>query len=82
MGVFEKFLSLWVALAIAAGVALGLLVPDVFAAVADLQWARVNLVVAVLIWLMVYPMMLKVDLGSLQAVGNKPKGLALTLVVN
>lgn len=82
MGVFEKFLSLWVALAIAAGVALGLLVPGLFAAVADLQWARVNLVVAVLIWLMVYPMMLKVDLGALRAVGNKPKGLALTLVIN
>lgn len=82
MGVFEKFLSLWVALAIAAGVALGTVAPGLFEAVADLQWARVNLVVAVLIWIMVYPMMLKVDPSCLKDVGKKPKGLALTLVVN
>lgn len=82
MGVFERFLSLWVALAIGAGVGLGLLVPGVFEAVAGLEWARVNLVVAVLIWLMIYPMMLKVEPGCLRDVGRKPKGLALTLVVN
>ena len=82
MGVFERFLSLWVALAIAAGVALGLVAPGLFQAVAQLQWARVNLVVAVLIWLMIYPMMLKVDPSCLKDVSQKPKGLALTLVVN
>src|SRR5690606_23060199 len=54
----------------------------VFEFVAGLEWARVNLVVAVLIWLMVYPMMLKVDPSCLREVGRKPKGLALTLVVN
>ncbi len=82
MGVFERFLSLWVALAIVAGVGLGLVVPGLFAVVADLQWARVNLVVAVLIWLMIYPMMLKVDPSCLKDVGKSPKGLALTLVIN
>lgn len=82
MGLFERFLSLWVALAIAAGVGLGLVAPELFEAVAALEWARVNLVVAVLIWLMIYPMMLKVDPSCLKSVGAKPKGLALTLVVN
>ncbi|MBW2464737.1 MAG: ACR3 family arsenite efflux transporter [Deltaproteobacteria bacterium] len=82
MGVFERYLSLWVALAIAAGVGLGLVVPGLFEVVARLEWARVNLVVAALIWLMIYPMMLKVDPTCLKDVGKKPKGLALTLVVN
>lgn len=82
MGTFERFLTLWVALAIAAGVGLGLVVPGVFEAVAQLEWARVNLVVAVLIWLMVYPMMLKVDPSCFTQVRTQPRGLALTLVVN
>mgnify|MGYP001263558762 CR=1 FL=1 len=82
MGTFERFLSIWVGLAIAAGVGLGLLVPSVFALVARLEVAQVNLVIAVLIWLMIYPMMLKVDPACLADVGKKPKGLALTLSVN
>jgi ACR3 family arsenite transporter len=82
MGVFERYLSVWVALAIAAGVGLGVVAPGLFEAVAGLEWARVNLVVAVLIWLMIYPMMLKVDPRSLRDVGKKPKALLLTLVVN
>jgi ACR3 family arsenite transporter len=82
MGNFERFLSVWVALAIAVGVGLGLAVPEAFQAVARMEIARVNLVVAALIWLMVYPMMLKVDPSCLRDVGKKPKGLALTLVVN
>ncbi len=82
MGVFERYLSLWVALAIGAGVALGLLAPGAFEAVATLEWARVNLVVALLIWLMIYPMMLKVDLGCIKDVRRRPGGLALTLVIN
>ena len=82
MGIFERFLSIWVALAIAAGVGLGLAAPALFDFVARLEWARVNLVVAALIWLMIYPMMLKVDPSCLHDVGKKPKGLALTLVVN
>ena len=82
MGNFERFLSVWVALAIVVGVGLGLAVPDAFQAIARIEVARVNLVVAALIWLMVYPMMLKVDPSCLRDVGKKPKGLALTLVVN
>lgn len=82
LGVFERFLSLWVALAIAAGVGLGLAAPEAFEFVAKLEWANVNLVVAALIWLMIYPMMLKVEPSCLSDVGKKPKGLALTLTVN
>ncbi len=82
MGLFERYLSIWVALAIGLGVALGLALPGLFAAVAELEWARVNLVVAALIWLMVYPMMLKVEPSCLRDIGRRPRGLALTLVVN
>jgi len=82
MGNFERYLSLWVALAIGAGVGLGLLAPGAFASVAALELAGVNLVVAVLIWAMVFPMMLKVEPGCLREVGQRPRGLALTLVVN
>ncbi len=82
MGVFERFLSLWVGLAIAGGVGLGLLAPGLFEVIAGLEWARINLVVAVLVWLMIYPMMLKVEPSCLKDVGKKPKGLVLTLVVN
>lgn len=70
------------ALAITAGVGLGVAIPGLFEVVASLEVARVNVVVAVLIWLMIYPMMLKVDPSCLKDVGKKPKGLALTLLVN
>lgn len=82
MGIFERFLSLWVALAIAAGVGLGVAAPGLFEFIAELQWARVNLVVALFIWMMIYPMMLKVDPGCIRDVGKKPRGLILTLVIN
>ncbi|MCP5160881.1 MAG: ACR3 family arsenite efflux transporter [Hahellaceae bacterium] len=82
MGIFERYLSLWVALCIAAGVSLGAFVPSVFATIAALEVAHVNLPVAVLIWIMIYPMMIQVDFSSLKDAGKKPKGLALTLVVN
>lgn len=82
MGLFERYLSLWVAIAIVAGVGLGLVIPDAFAAIAKLEYAHVNLVVAVLIWLMIYPMMIQIDFSSLKDVGKKPKGLALTIIVN
>jgi len=82
MGLFERWLSLWVALGIAAGVGLGLLAPGLFQAVAAIEVARVNLVVAVLIWVMIYPMMIQVDWSAVKAVGRRPQGLALTLAVN
>ncbi|MET4127221.1 ACR3 family arsenite efflux transporter [Roseovarius sp. MBR-6] len=82
MGAFERWLSLWVALAIAAGVALGNLVPGLFQTLAAAEIARVNLPVALLIWAMVFPMMVGVDFGALRQVGERPKGLVITLAVN
>jgi arsenite transporter len=82
MSLFERWLTLWVALCILAGLAAGNVFPGLFAGLAALEYASVNLVVAVLIWAMVYPMMIAVDLGSLKAVGRRPKGLIITLAVN
>lgn len=82
MSLFERYLTLWVALCILAGLALGALLPGVFAILAGLEYASVNLIVAVLIWAMVYPMMVAVDLGSLKSVGQRPKGLIITVVIN
>ena len=82
MGFFERYLSVWVGLCIVAGVTVGSLFPDFFALVASLEYAHVNLVIAVLIWLMIYPMMIQIDFSSIKDVGKKPKGLVLTLVVN
>ena len=82
MGIFQRYMSLWVALCIVAGVILGVLVPNVFGAIARLEFAHVNLVVAVLIWVMIYPMMVQIDFRSIREVGRKPKGLLLTLIVN
>lgn len=82
MGIFERYLSVWVALAIAGGIALGKVMPGVFGALAGLEYANVNLPVAILIWAMVWPMMIGVDFASLKGVAKKPKGLVITLVVN
>ena len=82
MSGFERYLTLWVGLAMAAGVMLGLVAPGLIAAIAAAEVARVNLVVAVLIWAMVYPMMVGVDPTSLGQVARQPRGLAITLVVN
>ena len=82
MGLFERYLSVWVGLCILAGVALGVVLPDLFQAVANIEYASVNLVVAVFIWIMIYPMMVNVDFSSIKDVGKKPKGLCITLIVN
>ncbi len=82
IGLFEKWLSVWVGLAIVAGIALGALVPGAFEALAALEYASVNLAVAVLIWAMVFPMMVNIDFASLAHIGQKPKGLVITLAVN
>jgi ACR3 family arsenite transporter len=82
MGLFERYLSVWVAVAIGLGVTLGILMPEIFAVVAGLEFAHVNLVIAVLIWLMIYPMMIQIDFSAIKDVGKKPKGLLLTLVIN
>lgn len=82
MGIFERYLSLWVALCIIAGVAMGMVLPDLFAAIAAFEYAKVNLVMAVLIWIMIYPMMIQIDFSAVRDVGKKPKGLFLTIIVN
>ena len=82
MGTFERYLSVWVAAAIAAGIGLSFLVPGLFQTLAGLEYANVNFPVAILIWAMVWPMMIGVDFTSLARVGEKPKGLIITLVVN
>ncbi len=82
MGVFEKYLSLWIALAMAAGIGIGTIAPGLVTAVAAAEVAKVNLIVAVLVWAMVYPMMVGVDPGALRGVLKQPRGLAITLVVN
>ena len=82
VGIFERFLSLWVALAIVAGVSLGALFPSIAEALTALEFARINLPIALLIWGMIYPMMLAVDFTSLGGLGRQPKGLVVTVVVN
>ncbi|KAB2964027.1 MAG: ACR3 family arsenite efflux transporter [Thermoanaerobaculia bacterium] len=85
LNVFERYLSLWVVLCMAAGVTLGKLAPELTDAVRRLEFgagSQINVAIAVLIWLMVYPMMLKVDFGSLVAVRQRPRGILVTLFVN
>ena len=82
MGKFERYLSLWVAAAIALGIGLGQMLPGIFRDLASFEYANVNFPVAVLIWAMVLPMMMGVDFSTLKDVGKKPKGLMITLIVN
>lgn len=82
IGFFEKWLSVWVALCMAGGIVLGNLLPGLFGFLARLEYASVNFVVAVLIWAMVYPMMVAVDFASLRHIGDRPKGLVLTILIN
>ncbi len=82
MGIFERYLSVWVGLGILAGLALGLVWPELFQTVAQLEWAHVNLVVALCIWVMIFPMMVQIDWNAVKDVGKKPQGLMLTLVIN
>lgn len=82
MGMFERYLSVWVGLSILAGLVLGNLAPELFQTIARLEVAHVNLVVAVLIWIMIFPMMVQIDFLAVRNVGKRPAGLLLTLVVN
>ena len=85
LGFFDKYLTVWVAICMVVGVALGKAVPEAVATLRGLEFgadSRINIPIAVLIWLMVYPMMLKVDFGSVANVGKNPKGLFVTLFVN
>ncbi|KCZ92476.1 ACR3 family arsenite efflux transporter [Hyphomonas johnsonii] len=82
MSAFERYLSIWVALAIVAGLTLGQVAPGLVGYLASLEYGSVNFVVAILIWFMVYPMMVAVDFSSLARVHERPKGLIITLTVN
>jgi len=82
MGLFERYLSLWVALCITTGLIFGNLFPGVFQFFAGIEISHVNIPVAIFIWVMIYPMMTQVDFSSIRDIGKKPKGLALTIIVN
>ncbi len=82
IGFFEKYLTVWVALGILAGIGLGYIFGDSIEVISSLEFARVNIPVAVLIWLMIYPMMLQVDFTSIKQVGKKPRGIVWTLIIN
>lgn len=82
IGFFEKWLSVWVALCITAGIGLGTGLPGLFQALAGFEMGSVNFLIAVLIWGMVFPMMVNVDFASLRHIGDRPKGLVITLIVN
>ncbi|MCC2098453.1 MAG: ACR3 family arsenite efflux transporter [Hyphomicrobiales bacterium] len=82
MSFFEKWLTLWVALCIVAGIALGRFFPSVFEGLAAMEFAKVNLPVAVLIWLMIIPMLMKIDFAAMRQVGNHWRGISVTLLAN
>jgi ACR3 family arsenite transporter len=82
MGIFERYLSVWIAVCIITGVILGVVYPPIFELVAKLEVAHVNVVVAVFIWVMIYPMMVQVNFSTIKEVGKNPKGLVLTLIIN
>ncbi|MEO8682601.1 MAG: arsenical-resistance protein, partial [Vicinamibacterales bacterium] len=85
LNVFERYLSLWVGLCMVAGVALGSLAPAFMAGLRGLEFgagSQINVPIAILIWLMITPMMMKVDFGAIRNVGRRPRGLFITLFVN
>ncbi len=85
LNVFERYLTLWVAVCMAAGIAVGKLLPSLTDSLRRLEFganSQINVPIAVLIWLMIYPMMLKVDFTSIVGVGKRPKGLLITCFVN
>jgi len=82
LGLFGKYLSVWVSLCIIVGIALGNIFPFIFLSIANIQYQNVNFIVAILIWLMIYPMMVQIDFLSLKNIGNKRKGFCITLIIN
>ena len=82
MGIFERFLSVWIALGMLIGISCGTLFPELFSLLGKIQYAQINLVIAVLIWLMIYPMMMHVDFTSIRNIHQRPKGLIITIIVN
>ncbi|MFA7613749.1 MAG: arsenical-resistance protein, partial [Candidatus Caldatribacteriota bacterium] len=82
MGFFERYLSLWVALCIVGGIILGKVLGSSITVLSEMNIATVNIPVAILVWLMIFPMMVQIDFSSIKDVGKNPKGLILTLVIN
>ena len=82
MGFFERYLSIWVALCIVGGIVLGKVLGSSISFLIDMNIATVNIPVAVLVWLMIFPMMVQIDFSSIKDVGKNPKGLVLTLIIN
>jgi len=82
IGFFERYLTIWVTLCIIAGIAIGQWIPAVPETLGKWEYANVSIPIAVLIWLMIYPMMLKVDFQSVRNVGKRPKGILITCVTN
>lgn len=82
LGFFERYLSIWIALAIVIGILFGNLFPDLIYFFSKLEYAHVNIPIAILIWFMIYPMMIQIDFNSIKNIRKEPKGLILTLVVN
>lgn len=82
MGLFERYLTLWVTIGIVVGIALGKVFGDSIIVLSEMNIASVNIPVAILVWLMIYPMMVQIDFASLKDVGKEPKGLGLTILIN
>ena len=82
IGFFEKYLTIWVGLGILAGIGIGFLAGDSIQVISSLEIARVNIPVAILIWLMIYPMMLQIDFTSIKQIRKKPKGIIWTVIIN
>ncbi|MFT6986579.1 MAG: ACR3 family arsenite transporter [Psychromonas sp.] len=82
MTLFERFLSVWIALGMLIGVICGIIFPALFTTLGNFQYAQINMVIAVLIWLMIYPMMMQVDFTAIRNVHRRPKGLLITLAIN
>ena len=82
IGFFEKYLTIWVALCIGAGILLGHFAGSSMDVLSRMELYNVNIPIAILIWLMIYPMMLQIDFSSIKDIGKKPNGIILTVVVN
>ena len=82
LNVFERYLPIWVVVCIVAGVAIGKVVPQLVGTLSRMEVRHVNLPVALLIWLMIYPMMLRIDFAALRGVGRRPTGILIVLFVN
>lgn len=82
IGVFEKYLTIWVGLGIAVGIGIGHFVGDSIEVISRMEIAKVNIPVAILIWLMIYPMMLQIDFTSIKKIGKKPRGVVWTVIIN